>query len=222
MRTARRPCVIALQPESVFRPFVFLTLLSLLIFGTGAARAASCTDAILAAEKEFGIPSGLLLAIALVESGNSGAPAAYAMNVGGKPIMAKSEADAAKYLRDSRGRLRQGVMAGCMQLSLAHHKAAFHPVERIVSPVENVRYAARYLGRLKSMTGSWAKAVVRYNGASGKKAQAYQCNVQRRLVSLDADAASLFDGLNCSKASTPRISTKTRNAFQTAASEPVS
>ena len=118
-------------------------------------------------------------------------------------------------MRDNKGNLRGNVYAGCMQLSLAHHKQAFRPVERIVNPEANVRYAARYLVTLRQETGSWAAAVTRYNGSSGTKAAAYQCKIKNQLVSLGAEASAALISApgNCDVSDPPSIGPRTRRAF---------
>lgn len=179
---------------------------------------ASCLSSILEAEADLGIPRGILLSIALVESGQSGYPAPFALNVAGRAVFARSEVDAARYLRDPQGRLRSGVMAGCMQLSLSHHRDGFRPVEKIVDPQANVRYAAVYLVRLRGETGSWAAAVARYNGGSGDRGRQYQCKVHGYLQALKAESATLIDGTRCRSTELPRIADKTRQAFEAAKS----
>lgn len=182
----------------------------------------SCLDSILAAETEHGIPRGLLLGIALVESGRGGYPAPFALSIRGKAVYAKSEAEAARYLRDPQGKLRGGVMAGCMQLSLSHHKNSFRPVDRIVNPQANVRFAARYLVQLRADTGSWAGAVARYNGGTNGKGRLYQCKVHRQLTALGAASADLFDATRCKPGAAPQIAEVTRRAFDRANAKPVS
>jgi hypothetical protein len=197
--------------------------LALIGFGLVAGQAqAGCTDHIIAAEKEFNIPKGMLLAVSLVESGGGGSPSPYIMNVRGRAVFPGNESEAARYLRDSKGNLRDGVFAGCMQLSLAHHKQAFRPVEKIVNPEANVRYAAKYLVQLRQEVGSWAGAVARYNGSAGMKAASYQCKVQRQLVNLGAEqSASLIDARNCGDTETPAIAPRTRRAFEQHSNTPV-
>ncbi|HYE50473.1 MAG TPA: transglycosylase SLT domain-containing protein [Azospirillaceae bacterium] len=219
MQTARQTSAARVSPESDSHsrtrsnlPFLIL-LTAFALFLAGPARA-GCLDHIGAAEKDAGIPSGLLMAVALVESGNGGSPTPYVVNVKGKAVYARTQAEAARFLRDGQGKLRTNVTVGCMQLSLTHHRAAFRPVEKMLDPQENVRYAARYLARLRSETGSWAGAVARYNGGSVKMAKVYQCKVQRTLTELGADSVTLIDGSKCGKAQDPHISPKTRKAFE--------
>lgn len=208
--------------------FVSRSALASVCFGafllSAAPAQAGCVDHIVAAEKENDIPKGLLLAVSLVESGGSGTPNPYIMNVRGRVVVPNSEAEAARYLRDSKGNLRSSVYAGCMQLSLTHHKDAFRPVEKIVNPESNVRYAAKFLVALRRETGSWAGAVARYNGASRPEAvAAYQCKVQRQLVNLGADtSAALVGSGDCAATEVPAVAPRTRRALHRVTETPVS
>ncbi|WP_114395579.1 transglycosylase SLT domain-containing protein [Oleisolibacter albus] len=181
---------------------------------SSSAKAGACLDHIVKAEQDFNIPRGMLLAVSLVETGGGGEPAAYAVNVRGRATIGKTESDAVRHLRDHKGKIQDAAYAGCMQLSVEHHKKSFQPVEKIVNPEANVRYAARYLIQLRNETGSWAAAVARYNGASSPKvAQAYQCKIQRQLVSLGSDSANLIDARRCPN-ETPVVTPRTRRAFE--------
>jgi hypothetical protein len=114
------------------------------LFGGHPARAAGCVQAALEAERSLDIPPGLLLSVALVESGRGGEPDPWAMNIGGRSVHANGLADAKKRLFDSHGHLRAKAAVGCMQLSVSDHRAAFHPLEKILDPQANVWYAARF------------------------------------------------------------------------------
>lgn len=182
---------------------------------------ADCLAPIVQAEKDYKLPPGLLLAVALVESGGGGVPQPHILNVGGRVLFPKTEADAARHLRDAQGKVRGKVMAGCMQLSLSHHKGAFTPLEKIVNPEANVRYAAKLLLRLRAASGSWAGAVAQYNGGNRKTAHLYQCKVQQRLSELGAPDA-VVDEKACPRLASTPIASKTRRAFELALNDTVS
>jgi len=180
------------------------------------AQAGSCTEHVLEAEQELSIPRGLLLSIALVESGQDGVPHPYAMNLDGKTVYSDSADDARARLLDSKGRPRSNTTVGCMQLSVQHHRSNFRPVERILDPSANVWYAARYLKRLRADSGSWAVAVARYNGGSRSQQRDYACKIHQHLESLDRDTAVLLDGNRCGQQASPAIAPETRRAFRRA------
>lgn len=176
---------------------------------------AQCTDFAIEAEREHDLPAGLLLSIALVESGMGGIPQPYALNLGGRPVMATSQDEARALLRDGAGRLRTNVTVGCMQISLTYHKEHFKPVDRILDPKANVFYAARYLKRLRAETGSWTKAVARYQGGSQRQRLAYLCKVHSNLSALTAEGASILDATHCPDGiAPPGIAPETRQKFR--------
>ncbi len=181
-----------------------------------AAAQEGCVAHAIDAEQKLNIPSGMLLAIALVESGMDGAPNPYAVSADGRAIMARTPQDAARHLRDRSGKLRQNTYVGCMQISVQVHKGQFQPLERIVDPRENVWYAGRMLLRLHGEEGSWKAALARYNGTSPRRAQAYLCKVWQNLVELDQGSAKLIESPKCDDSERPSIAPATRRVFRNA------
>lgn len=179
------------------------------------AKADECTDLTIEAERKYELPAGLLLSIALVESGMDGKPQPYALNLQGKPLIAQTISEARTHLRDSAGRLRKNTMVGCMQISLSHHKDQFKPVDRILDPRANVFYAARYLKRLHAETGSWTRAVARYQGGTRQQRMSYLCRVHDNLVSLHAGGVQQLDAAYCAySGDPPSIAPETRRKFR--------
>jgi hypothetical protein len=168
----------------------------------------SCVDHAIEAERTLDIPSGLLVAVALVESGMDGSPQPFALSVNGRSIFARSSEDAARFLRGG------NVYVGCMQLSVLSHRSQFSPVQKMVEPRENVWYAGRMLARLHDELGSWGHAVARYNGGTMRSAQGYVCRVWQNLVSLDPESAKALDVRNCAIRETPSIAPATRRSYQ--------
>ncbi|WP_245593404.1 transglycosylase SLT domain-containing protein [Azospirillum halopraeferens] len=178
-----------------------------------AAGQDACVSHAVEAERALNIPAGLLVSIALVESGVGGTPHPYAMSVNGRAVFAKGTEDAARHLRDAKGRLRDNVYVGCMQVSLSVHRGKFQPLERIVDPRDNVWFAGRLLVRLHGEFGSWRSAVARYNGGSLRRAEGYVCKVWQHLAALDTDSAKLLESSACDDERTPAIAPRTRRTF---------
>lgn len=174
----------------------------------------TCTDHAIETEKRLRIPSGLLLSMALVESGSGGEPRTHALNINGRVKSPRTVRDAAKLLRDGKGNLRRDVYVGCMQLSLDHHRGAFQPVEKIVEPASNVAYAGRLLVRLRNETGSWAQAVGRYQGGSVRQQAGYQCKVWNYTLQLEPKTARLFDAARCQDFDVASVGRNARRAFR--------
>lgn len=186
------------------------------LFATPALAQDSCVTHAVDAERKLNIPPGLLVAIALVESGQDGAPSPFAMSVQGRPIYARNAKEAARYLKDGKGQLKPNVYVGCMQLSLASHRGQFQPIESIVDPRENVLYAARLLVHLHGEAGSWKTALARYNGSSSGRAHAYVCKVWQHLSELDAKSAKLLESPRCGDGEPASIAPGTRRTFRNA------
>lgn len=186
------------------------------LFATPALAQDSCVTHAVEAERKLNIPPGLLVAIALVESGQDGTPNPFAMSVQGRAVFARSAKDAARYLKDSKGQLKPNVYVGCMQLSLATHRGQFQPLENIVEPRENVQYAGRLLVRLHGEEGSWKTAVARYNGGSTRSAMAYVCKIWQHLNELDAKSAKLLESPRCGDGEPATIAPGTRRTFRNA------
>ena len=162
-------------------------------------RTQSCVDPVLKAEQDHDIPPGLLLAMALVESGTNGEPNALALNVNGRQVTAHNETEAVSRLRASttKGNQRTNATVGCMQLSVGHHLRRFSTLESMIDPARNATYGAGYLRQHHDELGSWSAAVQRFQGGSARQRIAYQCRVHSALVGLDPVSAKLIEDPRC-------------------------
>lgn len=189
--------------------------LAIMSFQPAAAASNDCVAHAAEIERELGIPAGILASIAMVESGGGGVPTPYIMNVNGRAVFAKNAADAAKRLRDKKGRLVSSAYIGCMQISLRVHKAQFDSLDDMVNPRDNVRYAGQLLVRLHQEEGNWRSAIARYNGASIRAAHGYVCKVWRYLNEFDSASARLIESNRCEEVAAA-ISPRTRSSFKSA------
>ena len=134
--------------------------------------APSCLGEIGKAEERYKLPSGLLLSVALVESGRHDpsngtvAPWPWTLNARGIGHFYDSVEEAAretgKYLDKNDGILD----VGCMQVDLYHHPHAFPTLLAAFDPKTNVDYAAQYLTSLYKTNGSWSAAVAAYHAGN--------------------------------------------------------
>lgn len=133
-----------------------------------------------------GVPSSLLLCIALVESGRSTPqgiqPWPWAVNVGGNSRYFANKREALEHLKR---RLSQGITnidVGTMQLNIKWHRQGFTTLEAMLDPHCNALYAARFLKRLRGQHGSWAKAVAAYHSSQPKRGKAYISKIAAHLT----------------------------------------
>ena len=145
-----------------------------------AGQSAQCTAAIATAEQTYGIPTGLLLAIAKSESGRPVAglpglqPWPWAIDADGRAYYFDTRAAAVAWATQSAA----GQMdVGCVQINLQSHPHAFRNMDNAFDPVANADYGGRFLRRLFDESGNWYTAVGYYHSRTPDLAAAYRDRV---------------------------------------------
>jgi hypothetical protein len=133
---------------------------------------AACLDAARAAERRHGLPEGLLVGIALNESGLH----AHAMNIRGRAVYPESRAEAVRILRASGSR---AVMAGCVQVNAGVHARGGEAWP--LDPWQATDWAAGYLRQHYETYGDWGMAVVRWHGGSPRQMTRLVCRVRSKI-----------------------------------------
>jgi hypothetical protein len=153
-----------------------------------------CLPFIPAAEQFYNLPRGLLLAIAMTESGWHGTPYPWALNIAGEAVIAPSYGVAAGLLRLGNGQPRHDVAVGCMQIHMQYHLDRFVDPEWALHPRYNVWYAADFLSRLRSRYGTIPSAVAHYHASNPDAQRTYLLKVAANLAAVapaTAEALSL-------------------------------
>lgn len=126
-----------------------------------------------ATEEQYGIPSGLLEAIAFVESGINN----HAINVAGKAVIATNNNEALKVISDARENGIRNIDVGVMQLNYRWHSNAFANIQEMLNPKNNIEYAAKFLLRLKEQHGTWYAAICNYHSSKLDQQKKYSYKV---------------------------------------------
>lgn len=135
----------------------------------GTQDTAACRAAIAGAEMGTNIPSRLMSAIAVVESGKRDpatgtvSPWPWTINVEGAGHLYNSKAEAVAAVQAFQARGARSIDVGCMQVNLLHHPTAFASLDEAFDPAANARYAARFLLQLYGQAGSWPRATGAYH-----------------------------------------------------------
>lgn len=169
---------------------LLLPLLLALPLVAASARAAplfadpgrQCRAAIAAAERNFGIPAGLMAAIGRVESGRQGAdgqvePWPWSIDAEGNGRVFETKAAAIATVQALQARGVRSIDVGCMQVNLLHHPDAFATLDAAFDPTANATYAARFLSQLHAQTGTWPDAAALYHSATPALAADYRRKV---------------------------------------------
>lgn len=126
-----------------------------------------------ATEEQYGIPSGLLEAIAFVESGINN----HAINVAGKAVIATNNQEALKIISDARENGIRNIDVGVMQLNYRFHSKAFANIQEMLNPKNNIEYAAKFLLSLKKQHGTWYAAICNYHSSKPNHQRKYSYKV---------------------------------------------
>ena len=128
----------------------------------------------------YGVPRGLLRAISLTESGLSGKPWPWTLNVYGQAYRYTNEKQTVAAVKGFLARGITLVDIGPMQVDWQYHGWRFGSVRAAANPLRNVAVAARILRDAYAQTGSWVSAVGQYHGGNTARQQQYIRQVMTR------------------------------------------
>lgn len=163
-----------------------LAILVLLMARPALAAEPLCGDAIGTAEEAYGVPAGLLQAIALSESGRWDKQEKvtvawpWAVTSGADSFFPPDKQAAIATVHRLQQQGRRNIDVGCMQVNLMHHPDAFASLDSAFDPATNAGYGAKFLASLREATRSWARAVERYHSADPDRGRDYRGRVYDR------------------------------------------
>ena len=162
--------------------------------GTAGPRAA-CLAAARRAEHVHGLPDGLLVAIALSESGLH----AHALSIGGQAHYPDDLATARAMLLA--GMARTSTMAGCVQVNArVHARGADWPLDA----ERSADWAGGMLRRWHTEFGSWEVALHRWHGGSAASTRRVLCRVRAKLE-VTAPGSAVLRDQGCSSVEEARL-----------------
>ena len=142
---------------------------------------AACLDAARDAEREHGLPEGLLVGIALNESGLH----AHALNIGGRAYYPDTKQEAMRLIRAAGNR----AMVGCVQVNALVHARGGE--DWPLDPYKATEWAANYLRQHYETYGDWSMALVRWHGGTPGMTTRLVCRVRSK-IDVVAPDSSLF------------------------------
>jgi hypothetical protein len=139
----------------------------------------ACDRAASRAETDWHLPTGLLAAIGIVESGRGGLASArlvawpWSVNADGRgfTLPTKDAAIATVLALQSAGSV--AIDVGCFQVDLFYHPEAFATLDAAFDPDINAQAAARILARARFGSDSWDQAIALYHSASPMRGAQY-------------------------------------------------
>ncbi len=143
----------------------------------------ACEAAAAAAERQFGLPAGLLTSIGRIESGRLDPllhrvlPWPFAINADGAGRFFEEPRAALAAVESLQARGVQRIDVGCFQIDLFYHPEAFARPEDAFDPVANATAAARFLAQLAEQSGGFETAVALYHSARTELGLPYRLRV---------------------------------------------
>lgn len=150
----------------------------------GSVRTICATHAA-AQEQANRIPSGLVLAVALTESGRwlaedqATKPWPWTVTSGKDSFYLPSKTAAIAKVQELKASGRTNIDVGCMQINLHYHPQAFASLDEAFDPDKNVAYGTRFLKELRTKTRSWGKATAHYHSQNRARGIAYRSKVYK-------------------------------------------
>lgn len=144
-----------------------------------------CASAVARQERLRNLPSRLLHAISLVESGRWSQerqvsfawPWTVTSGANGNYFPTKEEAINEVHRLQAQG--VRNIDVGCMQINLRYHPDAFTNLDEAFDPTINTSYAAEFLGQLYRNAGSWLTAAAHYHSMEPTEGSGYQQKVMK-------------------------------------------
>lgn len=156
-----------------------------------------CLDAAAVAADSVGVPRNVLVAIALVETGQTRTgklrPWPWTVNQGGAGHWFATRTEAADHAQAALDNGATNVDLGCFQLNHRWHAEHFASLDDMLDPASNALYAAKFLARLHGETGNWSDAAAAYHSRTPEYAARYQAKFHQALALLDGAPVTLAD-----------------------------
>lgn len=139
--------------------------------------AAACEWAAMTAAQEAGVPVDILATLTLTETGRRRGgvvrPWAWSVNAEGAGSWFDDPAEALAFAQDRIDQGRLNLDIGCFQLNYRWHGQNFPSVVEMFDPLENARYAARFVRDLYAETGDWRRAAGAFHSRTPHYASKY-------------------------------------------------
>lgn len=154
--------------------------------GSKAAQAfAKCERATSRWERISSVPSGLLRAISMAESGRWSKSDKivrawpWTVTSGGPGTYFPTKQAALNEVRRLQAKGVKNIDVGCMQVNLHFHGKHFNSIEDAMDPDINAAYAVKFLSKLQQETGSWNQAAGFYHSRTPSRTAHYRGKVEK-------------------------------------------
>ncbi len=150
--------------------------------------AALCNAAAMRISQDTLMPQEVLLALTLVETGRKRGgqfqPWPWTVNMEGKGYWFDTRAEALTFVEESYASGARSFDVGCFQINHRWHGEAFTSFNQMFEPLDNARYAAKFMTSLFNEGGSWSWAAGAYHSRTESLASKYRARYERIVANL--------------------------------------
>jgi len=161
---------------------------------SSASDNSACISAIMHAERRYGLPENLLLAVGLQEAGlqKDGILTIWPWTINSQGIGHRfdTKEEAINFAEDEIRSGRTSFDVGCMQINMRWHGNAFSNLREAFDPIANVEYSARFLRDLRSETKDWITAAGNYHSKTPQHHARYVDGILRNLTVAERHASA--------------------------------
>lgn len=143
-----------------------------LAYDAELAESSKCSRYFALYEDVFHMPSNLIRAVAVTESGkyikSAGRPMPWpwTINVHGKGYRYANKREAVRAVNEFRAKGATSIDVGCMQVNLLYHPEAFRNLDQAFEPRYNIGYAAKFLRDKYLLARNWQEAIGMYHNVN--------------------------------------------------------
>lgn len=147
-----------------------------------------CDQAAVYAAHRTGVPTSVLRAISLTETGREidgiMRPWPWAVNMEGKGVWFDTEDEARAYVYKNYKEGARSFDVGCFQINYKWHGQEFTSIDEMFQPNPNALYAANFLLKLFREKGDWGSAAGAYHSRTQKYADKYELQFNANRMAL--------------------------------------
>lgn len=161
---------------------IVLFVLLVLSHPLNAAAPPDCETIAEQTAQKYGIPAGIMAAIARVEAGykwSDGRHRAWpwTANFAGESAYYKTHDELVDRVEAAILDGKENIDLGCMQINLRWHGDHFSTLAQMADPASNIDYAARFLLDLYDRLGTWQQAIGAYHSQDPARSKDYAAKV---------------------------------------------
>ena len=167
---------------------ILLLALPVTTYASETSVANYCNSAAIHAAEAREVPTNVLLALTLVETGRTRSgefePWPWTVNIAGRGHWFNTRTEAENFVAEKYAEGTRSFDIGCFQINHRWHGQAFTSINQMFDPLANANYAAKFISSLYAESGSWSWAAGAYHSRTTALATKYRIRFDQILTTI--------------------------------------